>query len=166
MLSPEPELGVVIPFVDHLGITLHHMAQGQSELHWIPQPEHLNSFGVAHGGASMTLLDATMAAAARSFDPSFGVVTIEMKTTFMQAGEGPLIARGQLLHRTATMAFTQATVTDAQGRICTQATGTFKYMRRLPVVSRQVHNVQKKQAEPAQTVDAASASSSLIHNCL
>jgi uncharacterized protein (TIGR00369 family) len=157
---PESKLGVAIPFIDHLGITLQHMAQGQSELHWSPQPEHLNSFGVAHGGASMTLLDATMAAAARSFDPSFGVVTIEMKTTFMQAGEGQLVARGQLLHRTATMAFTQATITDAQGRICTQATGTFKYVRRLPIAGRQIQRLRKTQPEPVGPADAASASTS------
>jgi hypothetical protein len=31
------------------------------------------------------------------------------------------------------MAFTEATVFDAKGRVCTHATGTFKYVRRLPV---------------------------------
>lgn len=157
---PESDSGVAIPFIEHLGITLHHMGQGQSELHWSPQPEHLNSFGVAHGGASMTLLDATMAAAARSFDVSFGVVTVEMKTTFMQAGQGRLVARGQLIHRTATMAFTQATITDEQGRICTQATGTFKYVRRLPVAGRQIRRLQKIQYPQDGAVDATQADTS------
>ena len=34
-----------------------------SRLRFVPRPEHLNSFGVAHGGAIMTLLDVTLATA-------------------------------------------------------------------------------------------------------
>ena len=127
------DFGVEIPFVNLLGFELVCMQDGASELHYEARPEHLNSFGVTHGGASMTLLDVTMATAARSVAPEMGVVTIEMKTSFMQAAQGPLIAQGRLIHRTATMAFTEATVFDAKGRVCTHATGTFKYVRRLPV---------------------------------
>ncbi len=125
--------GVEIPFVQLLGFELVRMAGGESELRYEARPEHLNSFGVTHGGASMTLLDVAMATAARSVAPETGVVTVEMKTSFMQAARGPLVAKGRLLHRTATMAFTEATVFDAAGRPCTHATGTFKYVRRLPV---------------------------------
>ncbi len=127
------DFGVEIPFVNLLGFELVRMQDGASELHYEARPEHLNSFGVTHGGASMTLLDVTMATAARSVAPEMGVVTIEMKTSFMQAAQGPLVAQGRLIHRTATMAFTEATVFDAKGRVCTHATGTFKYVRRLPV---------------------------------
>jgi len=125
--------GVEIPFVQLLGFELVRMEGGESELRYEARPEHLNSFGVTHGGASMTLLDVAMATAARSVAPETGVVTVEMKTSFMQAARGPLVAKGRLLHRTATMAFTEATVFDAAGRPCTHATGTFKYVRRLPV---------------------------------
>lgn len=128
--------GVEIPFVTHLGFTLHRMEAGESELHYEARPEHLNSFDVTHGGATMTLLDVTMATAARSETPEMGVVTIEMKTSFMQAARGPLVARGRLIHRTATLAFTEGTVYDAEGRACSHATGTFKYVRRLPVDGR------------------------------
>ena len=127
------DFGVEIPFVTHLGFEMVRMQDGASELHYEALPEHLTSFGVTHGGASMTLLDVTMATAARSVAPEMGVVTIEMKTSFMQAAQGPLVAKGGLMHRTATMAFTEATVFDAKGRPCTHATGTFKYVRRLPV---------------------------------
>ena len=127
------KFGVEIPFVSHLGFTLHRMEGGESELRYEALPEHLNSFDVTHGGASMTLLDVTMATAARSETPDMGVVTIEMKTSFMQPARGPLVAKGRMLHRTATLAFTEASVFDAEGRICSHATGTFKYVRRLPV---------------------------------
>ncbi len=125
--------GVAIPFVDHLGFTLERFEGGFSEIHFEARPEHLNSFHVTHGGACMTLLDVAMAVAARSIDKEMGVVTIEMKTSFMQPSVGPLVAKGRLMHRTATMAFTEATIFDEQGRACAHATGTFKYVkRRLP----------------------------------
>ena len=134
--------GVHIPFVEHLGFTLHRMEAGESELRYEALPEHHNSFDVTHGGALMTLLDVAMATAARSQSPDMGVVTIEMKTSFMQPARGPLVAKGRLIHRTATMAFTEGTVVDAEGRVCSHATGTFKYVRRLPVDGRNVHQLR------------------------
>ena len=124
--------GVEIPFVTHLGFALTLFEGGLSELLFTPQPEHLNSFGVTHGGALMTLLDVTMAVAARSVQKEMGAVTIEMKTSFMQPARGKLTAKGRLMHRSATMAFTEATVFDEDGRACAHTTGTFKYARRLP----------------------------------
>lgn len=124
--------GVKIPFVEHLGFDLTKFEGGESEIAFAPRTEHLNSFGVVHGGVCMTLLDVSMAAAARSVDQEMGVVTIEMKTSFMQAAKGKLVGKGGLMHRTATMAFTQATIFDAEGKACAHATGTFKYVKRLP----------------------------------
>jgi len=124
--------GVEIPFVSHLGFDLVLFEGGNSQIDYLPLPEHLNSFGVTHGGACMTLLDVTMATAARSVQQDMGVVTIEMKTSFMQPARGQLSGKGRLMHRTATMAFTEATIFDAEGRACAHATGTFKYVRRLP----------------------------------
>ncbi|RYF63573.1 MAG: PaaI family thioesterase, partial [Comamonadaceae bacterium] len=115
---------------------------GESELHYTAAPEHLNSFFVTHGGACMTLMDVTMAAAARSVQPEMGVVTIEMKTSFMQPARGPLVGKGRLMHRTATMAFTEASIYDAAGRLCSHSTGTFKYVKRLPVGGNAVHAMQ------------------------
>jgi len=121
--------GLQIPFVAHMGFSLDACANGRSEISYAPLPEHQNSLGVTHGGAIMTLLDVSMATAARSDAPGQGVVTIEMKTSFMQAASGPLTARGQLLHRSATLAFTQSTIYDAKDRACAMAVGTFKYLK-------------------------------------
>lgn len=131
--------GVDIPFVTLLGFELTKFEGGRSEIQYAPKPEHLNSFSVTHGGALMTLLDVSMATAARSMVPEMGVVTIEMKTSFMQPAlpsAGTLVAKGELMHRTATMAFTQATVFDGAGRACAHATGTFKFVKRLPTGSK------------------------------
>lgn len=135
--------GAEIPFVNLLGFTLELFEDGQSVLGYVPQPDHLNSFAVTHGGAVMSLMDVAMATAARSVQKEMGVVTIEMKTSFMRPcpGDGsPLAAKGRLMHRTATMAFTEATIYDAKGQACAHATGTFKYVRRLPVSPRSTQN--------------------------
>jgi uncharacterized protein (TIGR00369 family) len=121
------KFGVEIPFVHHLGFELMLFEGGASQIDYTPKPEHLNSFQVTHGGALMTLQDVVMATAARSVQQDMGVVTIEMKTSFMRPAPGD----GSKL--TATMAFTEGTVFDSQGRVCSHATGTFKYVKRLPV---------------------------------
>lgn len=129
MASPKL-FGVEIPFVHHLGFELVTMEGGHSELQFLPKREHMNSFLVTHGGAIMTLLDVTMATAARSVDLEIGVVTIEMKTTFMQPCQGLLTGKGRLMHRTKSMAFTEGTIYDGEGRACAHATGIFKYVKR------------------------------------
>ena len=139
--------GVEIPFVTHLGFSLERFEGGESTIDYTPQPEHLNSFAVTHGGAIMTLMDVTLAAAARSVQPEMGVVTIEMKTSFMQPAPGDgsrLTAKGRLIHRTVTLAFTEATLFDAQGRACAHATGTFKYVKRLVTGPKSVQALNKR----------------------
>ena len=126
------DFGAVIPFVHHLGMTLERFDGGESTLHLLPRPEHRNSHGVAHGGVVMTLLDVALATAARSANLGMGVVTIEMKTSFVRPApvdaHRPLVGHGQLLHRTRTMAFVEGRVLDADGQLCAHATGTFKYV--------------------------------------
>ena len=122
------DFGADIPFVKELGFSLQRMHGGESELHYQARPEHTNSYGVMHGGAVMTLLDVAMATAARSDMPDMGVVTIEMKSSFMRPARGPMVARGKLIQRTRSMAFAEAWVHDADGRLCSQSTGTFKYV--------------------------------------
>jgi uncharacterized protein (TIGR00369 family) len=141
------EFPVHVPFIVSLGLELHRVGEGESEVSLDLSDSHLNSFDVAHGGVVMTLLDVAMAMAARSSshaaDPkkSPGVVTIEMKTSFMRPAEGRLRAIGKLLHRTATLAFCEATLFDAAERICAQASGTFKILRALPGADRSVKNL-------------------------
>jgi uncharacterized protein (TIGR00369 family) len=121
-----------IPFVEELGVQLWQFGEGTAELRLPVQPVQLNSHGMAHGGVLMTLLDVVMAHAARSAyaggdDP--GVVTVEMKTTFMRPTHGMLIARGKLLHQTKSFAFTEGGIYDEAGHLRTHATGTFKFVR-------------------------------------
>jgi len=126
-----------IPFVEELGLELHSVGDGKAELRVDLAEAHLNSWEVAHGGVLMTMLDVAMAQAARSAHRHDGVsgpsvATIEMKTSFVRPAEGELRALGKLLHRTATLAFCEASVVNGEGQLCAHSTGTFKYLRALP----------------------------------
>jgi uncharacterized protein (TIGR00369 family) len=149
------KFGVDIPFVHHLGFQLVLWEGGLSQIDYAPKPEHLNSFGVTHGGACMTLLDVVMAVAARSVERDMGVVTIEMKTSFMQPAKVPagvaLVGKGRLMHRTATMAFTEGTIYDDQGRACAHATGTFKYVKRLATGPKSVNDLNRSEQSVIST---------------
>nr|WP_297350306.1 PaaI family thioesterase [uncultured Caldimonas sp.] len=140
---------VHIPFVEALGFELVRIDDGEAELRLALKDLHFNSFRVAHGGVSMTLLDVAMAHAARSInrdraDFGPGVVTIEMKTSFMRPGEGELRAIGRLLHRTATLAFCEGEILGGDGERIAHATGTFKYLRALPSEKREVKPLQRR----------------------
>lgn len=137
---------VRIPFVETLGLQLLEFDGGKAKIALDVREEITNAWGVVHGGATMTLLDVVMAHAARSPNqpgdpPDTGVVTIEMKTTFMRPGLGRLVAEGTLMQRTASMAFCQGEVRDEQGTLVAHATGTFKYLKGLPAGGKRIQRV-------------------------
>ena len=134
-----------IPFVEHLGLELLKFEDGEAEIALALREELCNSWSVAHGGVTMTLLDVTMAHAARApgregegQDNGIGVVTIEMKTSFMRPGLGRLHAKGRRVHATSSLAFCEAQVFDEKGSLVAQASGTFKYLRGLPAGGRKI----------------------------
>jgi acyl-coenzyme A thioesterase PaaI-like protein len=76
-----------------------------------------------------------MAIAARTLQPDgAGVATIEMKTSFMQAGptRGRLVAAGSSVHRSGSMAFCEAEVRGEADQLVAGASGTFKLLRHRP----------------------------------
>ena len=137
---------VRIPFVETLGFELIGFDAGEAEMALTLRDELCNSWSVAHGGVTMTLLDVVMAHAARSpnqpgHTDAGGVVTIEMKTTFMRPGLGRLLAQGRLMHRSASMAFCEGSVFDVDGQLLAHATGTFKFLKGLPAGGKRIQRI-------------------------
>jgi len=132
-----PPLKLDVPFLNLLGVELHKMEGGTSEIQLNVEEKHTNSWSVAHGGVLLALVDAAMAIAARSADPDDrSVVTIELKNSFMQAATGNIRVIGKTIHQSTTMAFCEAWIYDANDKICCQSTGTFKYFKNLPMRNR------------------------------
>ena len=137
---------VQIPFVELLGFELLRFERGEAEIAVELREELTNSWGVAHGGVTMTLLDVVMAHAARSpgedgIAETSGVVTVEMKTSFLRPGLGRLVGTGRRLHRTASLAFCESSLVDAGGELVAHATGTFKYLRGLPAGGKRIQRL-------------------------
>lgn len=145
------EFPLLIPFVQAMGFELLRMQGGEAEIALTLRPDQLNSLNMAHGGVTMTLLDVTMAHAARSADAPArtdgasaagrGVVTIEMKTSFMRPATGRLTARARVLTRTLSLAFCEASLFDEAGALVAHATGSFKYLTRGAGEGRRVRGV-------------------------
>ena len=121
--------GLTIPFGDYVGIEA--LEQGDGFVHTALEikPELMNSWGVAHGGAVMTLLDLTLGMAARSVDMrSNGSITIEIKVNFIKAATGRVHAEGRATRAGKSLVFCEGEVRDANEDLCAKATGTFKLL--------------------------------------
>ena len=130
------ELGVEldVPFLKLLGVRCLRADLGEGEVLLSLKPEHNNSWQVAHGGVLLTLMDVGMAIAARAGDAAGrGVVTIELKTNFMQAAKGVIRVAAKTVHVTPTLAFVEAKLYDERDAVCCMGSATFKYFKELPV---------------------------------
>lgn len=123
-----------IPFLDWIDLRMLEASDGHSRFSLDLRELHHNSYGMAHGGLVMTMLDISLAMAARSLQvpvsgPKMpGMLTIEMKASFLRpAIGGRLRAEGHCVHRTRTLAFCEGEVFDGEGRVAARASGTFKY---------------------------------------
>ncbi len=140
MTSKSPNTLDTIPFLHDLGIEFISMEQGSAEVALMLLPRHMNSWQVGHGGVTMSMLDIAMSMAGRSLDPNARAgVTIEMKTSFLQpagkVGER-LVAKGRAVHRSTTICFCSAELWNGD-RLVAQATGTFKYLKRIAGADRE-----------------------------
>jgi acyl-coenzyme A thioesterase PaaI-like protein len=55
-----------IPFAEHLGVTGYRQKNGEAEISLQLKPEHLNSWGSAHGGVILGVFDILMGLSAKS----------------------------------------------------------------------------------------------------
>jgi uncharacterized protein (TIGR00369 family) len=114
------------PFYDLLGLRVDTRTD-QAMVHLAYRPELANSRGNVHGGATASLLDATLARAVRLHDPSLaGAVTVDITTHFLQPGVGTLTGTGQVVSFGRTIAVAEAIVLDPYGTRVARATGTFR----------------------------------------
>lgn len=122
-----------VPFLKLLGVRCLRADLGEGEVVLSLKPEHNNSWEVAHGGVLLTLMDVGMAIAARAGDAAGrGVVTIELKTNFMQAAKGVIRVAAKTVHVTPTLAFVEAKLYDERDAVCCMGSATFKYFKELP----------------------------------
>ena len=124
-----PEFGVTIPFVEHLGIRLIERSKERAIVTLTKRPDLLNSWGAAHGGVIMTMLDLVMSVAVRGhYGVAGGVLTIDMSVGFLNASYGDITAEGRVLNAGKSTAFCEAEARDETGKLLSKAIGTFKLL--------------------------------------
>ena len=129
MSAHRPEFGVHIPFVEHLGIRLVEQNRERAIISLKRRPELLNSWGAAHGGVLMTMLDLVMSMAVRGhYSVDAGVLTVDMSVAFLNASRDDVSAEGRVLQAGRSTAFCESEAHDSEGRILAKAIGTFKLL--------------------------------------
>jgi len=121
---------VRVPFVEHVGIKVTEQSKTRAVIVLDRRPELLNSWGAAHGGVVMTMLDSVMSAAVRGhYGVDGGVLTVDMSIGFMNAGVSDHIhAEARVLHAGHSTAFCESEARDDAGKILAKAIGTFKLL--------------------------------------
>jgi uncharacterized protein (TIGR00369 family) len=125
---PGAEYWRTIPFAEHLGIRPIEITGERAVIELRRRPELLNSWGAAHGGVIMTMLDVVMSMAVRGhYRANTPVITIDMSVGFMNASRNDFVrAEGRVLHAGESTAFCEGEARDESGLLLAKAIGTFK----------------------------------------
>ena len=121
-----------IPFVQHLKVHTDTLGKGTARLS-VPVEAHLtNSLGTVHGGVIMSLLDVALCTAARTLHPeSVGVITINLSTSFIGAGNGEkLYADARVLKDGRSMSFVEGEAMNEDGTLVAKATATVRVLHK------------------------------------
>src|SRR4051794_4872724 len=109
------------PLARHLGIVLEQVRPGYARAAMTVGPQLLNTVGMAHGGATMALLDVVHAAVSNSH----GTVAVaqDVHTEFLAAGAAGdhLVAEGVELHRSRRTAVYRIDARAQDGRLVATA---------------------------------------------
>jgi uncharacterized protein (TIGR00369 family) len=116
------------PIAATLQFILAEIDAGRAVFRATPGPHAYNPIGVVHGGYAATLLDSACGCAVHSMlAANQGYTTLELKVAYHRAitGEtGPIEAVGKIVSFGRRVAFAEAQLTDAQGRLLGSATST------------------------------------------
>jgi uncharacterized protein (TIGR00369 family) len=116
-----------IPFSQHLGIKVDALEKGMARLSMAIRPEFMTSWGTAHGGSILALLDITLSMTARTlYDPPRSIMTIDLSTQFIGTTTGILRAEGRVMKAGQTTIFCEGEARSDAGELVAKAIGTFR----------------------------------------
>lgn len=122
------------PIGDTMGFTLVEIDAGRAVFAGTPGPKVYNPLGSIHGGYAATLLDSACGCAVHSrLDATQAYTTLELKIAYHKAmtdQTGEVRAVGTVLSFGRRVAFAEAKLTDAAGRLYASATSTLLILDR------------------------------------
>lgn len=111
-----------------LDFSIVEVEEGRAVIAGTPDERVYNPLGSVHGGYAATLLDSACGIAVHSkMAPGQAYTTLELKIAYhkgMSAGTGEVRATGIVVSMGRRVAFAEAKLTDASGRILASATST------------------------------------------
>ncbi len=121
------------PLADLLGIQPEKLEDGRAVFALTVRTDHLNPYGVVHGGVVYSLVDTAMGAALVSrLEADERCATLEIKINYLApAREGELRAEARVVERTTRIAVLESRVHGDGERLVALATGSF-YIQRAP----------------------------------
>ena len=121
-----------MPIIDALGASFDAYGGdegGWATARWVPTALACNPHGIVQAGVHSVLLDAAMNFAINAgLDGSDRTrATLEMKTETMRVANSgdQLSLRGEVLRQARQVAYAEARISDAEGRLVSRSTGTF-----------------------------------------
>lgn len=119
--------GSNVPMANALGLVGEAIGDGFARIRLPYNASFVNNRADLHGGALLTLLDCTLASAARGHDPANAVViTVDLSTHFIAGAHTDVIAEARVLRRGRSLAFSQGEARDLDGNLLATATATMK----------------------------------------
>jgi uncharacterized protein (TIGR00369 family) len=111
-----------------LNFALVEVEEGRAVFEGTPDARVYNPLGTVHGGYAATLLDSACGIATHSrLAPGQSYTTLELKVAYhraMTADTGKVRAEGMIISMGRRVAFAEAKLTDANGRLLASATST------------------------------------------
>mgnify|MGYP001386795235 FL=1 len=130
-MAPGKFHGIDIPFARHCKIEPHSSEPGVCRLSVTIDPDLENNLGMAHGGLLLTMLDISLAIAARTLAQG-PVMSVDMQAAFLAPAQGKLISEGRVVRHGRSITFSEGEVRDESGVVVAKATGVFKAVRARP----------------------------------
>ena len=125
-----------MPVIADIGGSFDSYGKGWSQAAWAPTRTACNPFGIVHAGTHGVMLDAAMNFAVNTAltGKDRARATLNMSVEYISAAtpEQTYTVRGEVVRTTKQVAFAEATVRDADGRLVSRATGTFLLQRAEP----------------------------------
>ena len=122
-----------MPLLAELGVTFDGYGEGWSTAAWVPAQLACNPAGIVQGGVYGVIHDAAMNFAANSaLDSGDRVATLDVSYQTRRAPKvgDVLSVRGEVTQLTRQVAYTESTVSDADGAVVSRAMATFIVRRK------------------------------------
>ena len=119
--------GIQSPFLDTCAIRPVAREEGRVVAEVATGEAHANSFGLVHGGLTMTLLDSCLGAAARFAEPAAeNVMTVSLTVSFVGPARGRITGEGRLVRRAGDLVFCEGEARSEDGSLAARAMGVFR----------------------------------------